>query len=64
MPPERLPARMARVQKQARTNMTTFHHRSGPAQLAAYGPMWLAGRLLPGVINSRLDWLYGHDVVG
>ena len=55
-------ARTAKVQSQARNNMGIFHRRSPAAQIATYGPMWLAGRLTPQIVNSRMDWLYGHDV--
>lgn len=54
--------RTARIQAASRANTKTFHKRTPPAQLAAYGPMWLAGHLLPGAVRSRLDWIYGHDV--
>ena len=58
---ERL-ARASRVQAASRANAATFHKRGRPAQLATYGPMWLAGRLLPGAVRARQDWLYGEDV--
>ena len=54
--------RTSRVQAAARANMKTFHHGKAAGQLATYGPMWLGARLLPSVVNHRLDWLYGHDV--
>jgi salicylate hydroxylase len=41
--------------------MSVFH-RSGPlAQALTYGPMMLADRLLPAVVRSRQDWIYGYD---
>ncbi|MGB6230292.1 MAG: FAD-dependent monooxygenase [Litorimonas sp.] len=55
-------ARTARVQAASRANMKTFHRRTLPAQLATYGPMWLAGHVAPWIVRRRLDWLYGHDV--
>jgi salicylate hydroxylase len=55
-------ARTARVQAAARANAGTFH-KSGPAaQLATYGPMWLAGQIIPGVVHTRNDWLYAYDI--
>ena len=57
-------ARTTRVQAGSRANMKTFHRRFAPMRLATYGPMWMAGRMSPGFVRSRLDWLYGHDVTG
>jgi salicylate hydroxylase len=54
--------RTTRVQAASRANMKTFHRRTALAQIATYGPMWLAGHLLPGLVRSRQDWIYGHDV--
>jgi salicylate hydroxylase len=54
-------SRTARVLESARANMSVFH-RSGPlAQALTYGPMMLADRLLPAVVRSRQDWIYGYD---
>ena len=55
-------ARTSKVQAGSRANAKTFHKRTLPAQLAAYGPMWLAGRISPSLVYQRQDWLYGHDV--
>ncbi len=57
----RLP-RTAKMQAASRANMKTFHRRSSLSRLATYGPMWLAGHVLPGFVRSRQDWIYGHDV--
>lgn len=54
--------RTSRIQAASRANMKTFHKRSPAEQAATYGPMWIAGQLLPGVVRSRLDWIYGYDV--
>ena len=54
--------RTSRIQAASRANMKTFHKRSLPGQAATYGPMWIAGRLLPSMVRSRLDWIYSHDV--
>ncbi|MET0545935.1 MAG: FAD-dependent monooxygenase [Caulobacterales bacterium] len=54
--------RTARAQTASRQNAPTFHQRETAAQLAAYGPMWLAGRLAPQLIRKRLDEFYAYDV--
>jgi salicylate hydroxylase len=54
--------RASRVQAASRQNMGLFHRQSRLAQLATYGPAWLAGQLMPGVLRSRQDWIYSHDV--
>ena len=55
-------ARASRVQALSRANAKTFHKRTRLNQLGTYGPMWLAGKLVPTAIHARQDWLYGHDV--
>lgn len=55
-------SRTSKVQAASRANMGTFHKRSRSAQLATYGPMWLASRLSPSLVHRRMDWLYGHDM--
>ncbi|MGB3627168.1 MAG: FAD-dependent monooxygenase [Henriciella sp.] len=55
-------ARTARMQAASRGNMGVFHRSAPLSQLSTYGPMWLAGRMMPGLVRSRLDWIYGHDV--
>lgn len=55
-------ARASRVQAASRGNMKTFHRAGGVGQWATYGPMALAGRVAPGLIRQRLDWLYKVDV--
>lgn len=57
-------ARTAHVQALSRANAKTFHKRTRLSQLATYGPMWLAGKIVPTAIHARQDWLYGHDVTG
>lgn len=57
----RLP-RTSRMQAASRSNMGVFHRSTPLTQLSTYGPMWLAGRVTPGIVRSRLDWIYGHDV--
>jgi len=55
-------SRTSGVQRGSRANAATFHQRSVAAQLATYGPMWLAGRIAPSVVRARQDWLYSEDV--
>lgn len=57
----RLP-RTSRVQAASRANAKTFHQRTAFGKLITYGPMWAAGRIAPGIVNARQDWLYGYDV--
>jgi salicylate hydroxylase len=59
---ERKP-RTTRAQLAARRQMGLYHKRGWGAQVATYGPMWLAAHLAPSVVHTRNDWLYKHDVV-
>ena len=54
--------RTTHAQRGARSQTGLYHKRGVPAQLATYGPMWLAARLTPGVVHARQDWLYKFDV--
>jgi len=54
--------RTARVQAGARRNASLFHHGDPLSQLATYGPIWLAGQLLPWFTQGQYDWIYAHDV--
>ena len=54
--------RTARVQETARENASLFHRSNPVYQLGTYGPMLMAGAMLPGLVRGRHDWLYGHDV--
>jgi len=54
--------RTGRVQLAARANAKRFHKGALPGKLATYGPMWLAAKLVPGVLNKPFDWIYGYDV--
>lgn len=54
--------RTSRVQAGARRNAALFHRGDPVSQLATYGPIWLAGHLLPAVAHAQHDWIYGHDV--
>ncbi|MDZ4762380.1 MAG: FAD-dependent monooxygenase [Alphaproteobacteria bacterium] len=53
--------RTTKVLASARSNMGVFHRSNPVTQAATYGPMKLAGMLLPGFVRSRQDWIYGHD---
>ncbi|MEO9970292.1 MAG: FAD-dependent monooxygenase [Hyphomonadaceae bacterium] len=55
--------RATRVQASSRANAKTFHQRTTLGRLATYGPMWLAGRIAPGIGLQRQDQLYSYDVV-
>lgn len=55
--------RTARVQKGSRANAKTFHKATRRSQLLTYGPIWLAGRIVPTAIHARQDWLYSHDEI-
>ena len=48
------------VQAMASSNMKTFHRACGLGHLS-YLPMWLGGRLAPGLIKKRFDWIYSFD---
>ena len=54
--------RSSKVQAASKANMKTFHQRSSWEQLKTYGPMWLAGKIMPSIVHRRMDWLYGYDV--
>ncbi len=50
--------RTRKVQAGSLANMRTFHHKHD----LAYLPLWLIGKLMPGFIHSRQDWIYGLDL--
>lgn len=56
-------ARTIKVQKASTRNGDIFHKSSRSAQLMTYGPMWVAGKLTPSLIKSRLNWLYDYDII-
>lgn len=56
--------RAAKVLESARANMGIFHRSNPVTQLATYGPMRIASRLMPGFVASRQDWIYAYDPVG
>ncbi len=52
--------RTRRIQKQSADNLRLFHKRGFLSQVACYAPIWLAGKLLPGAVYRRNDWVYGQ----
>ncbi len=54
--------RASQVQAKSRANMKTFHQSTWLGQIKTYGPMWLAGRVMPSIVHKGMDWLYGYDV--
>ncbi|MGI9386648.1 MAG: FAD-dependent monooxygenase [Methyloligellaceae bacterium] len=54
--------RTTRVQIRALANLRLFHQRTALRQTVAYGPIWLAGRLVPNFLHSRQDWIFGEEV--
>lgn len=55
-------ARASGVQSGSRANAGTFHMRTPLQRLTTYGPMWLAGKIVPQALTKRHDRLYGYDV--
>jgi len=55
--------RASNVQASSRANAQTFHQRTLAGRLKPYGPMWLAGRIAPGIGLARQDKLYSYDIV-
>lgn len=53
--------RVTEIQRRSRRNLQLFHHRSALAQLAVYGPAFLAGRLAPSFLLRQFDDVYGFD---
>ena len=51
--------RVTRVQQVSAQNLRLFHKSSIPAQILSYVPMWLVGKLAPGLVQKQNDWLYG-----
>ena len=53
--------RVTKVQDQSAANLRLFHRRGKLSQLQAYGPIWLAGKVAPQLLQRRNDWLYGAE---
>ena len=58
---EKRKARTAKILATARSNMGVFHRSNIVTQLATYGPMRIADKLMPAFVRSRLDWIYAYD---
>jgi salicylate hydroxylase len=58
---EKRKVRAAKVLAAARSNMGVFHRSNIVTQLATYGPMRIADKLMPAFVRSRLDWIYAYD---
>jgi len=57
----RLP-RTSQVQAASRRNADLFHKHTPFSRATTYGPMWLAGKIAPGIIRSQQDPFYAYDV--
>jgi salicylate hydroxylase len=57
----RLP-RTSSVQAASRGNAKLFHRRTPLSRAMTYGPMWVAGKIAPGIIRSQQDPFYAYDV--
>jgi salicylate hydroxylase len=53
--------RTTRIVAAANTNARAYHL-SGLPRLIGHTGLRLLGRMSPGTMLSRFDWLYGHDV--
>ncbi|WP_095589121.1 FAD-dependent monooxygenase [Actibacterium ureilyticum] len=54
--------RCARIVAAASRNARNYHLRFPPLRFAAHSTLRLTGRVAPGHLLSRFDWLYDHDV--
>lgn len=54
--------RTSRVQAASRSNAKLFHKETPLGRAFTYGPMWLAGKLVPSVIRSRQDPFFAYDI--
>jgi 2-polyprenyl-6-methoxyphenol hydroxylase-like FAD-dependent oxidoreductase len=54
--------RTGRVQLAARANAKRFHKGQALSQLSTYGPMWIAAKMAPDLLNKPFDWIYQHNV--
>ena len=55
--------RTTEIQATSAKNLTIFHKKSVLEKLAGYGPIWVAGKIMPDIFHRRQDWVYGHDVL-
>ena len=54
--------RCTRIVEAANRNARNYHLRFPPLRFAAHSTLRLTGRMAPGRLLSRFDWLYDHDV--
>jgi len=54
--------RATSVQSRSRANVKTFHQTSLAGKLKTYGPMWIAGKVMPSIVYRQLDSLYAYDI--
>ncbi len=55
-------SRCTKVQAGARRNKTIFHLENPLLRTGVYGPMKIGSMFAPGIVHSRMDWIYHHDV--
>lgn len=53
--------RVSRIQRRSADNLALFHKSGWANKIAAYAPIWAAGKLSPALIHARQDWIYGYD---
>lgn len=53
--------RTSKAQAASTANMKTFHQHTRLGQMKTYGPMWIAGKVMPSIVHRRMNWLYGFD---
>lgn len=58
---DRRKLRVSKVQAGARKNAKLFHRSDPFSRFGTYVPMWMAGKVSPGFIQSRTDWIYAYD---
>lgn len=54
--------RVARIVAAAEANAWNYHLHPGPLRATAHAALRLGGRVAPGIVAGRFEWLYGHDV--
>ena len=54
-------ARTSKVQRISKRNLRLFHKATALSQLTWYGPIWIAGKTIPTIVQGRLDWLYDAE---
>lgn len=54
--------RTTQVQSASRSNAKLFHKHTPISRALTYGPMWLAGKIVPGAIRSRQDPFFAYDI--